>query len=45
LAEKKSTIEKQEKDQEKDIIAIIMRSGNFSDDYLADQLLTFLSAG
>ena len=32
-------------EQQKDIIAIIMRSGDFSDDYLVDQLLTFLAAG
>jgi cytochrome P450 len=29
----------------KDIIATIMRSGDFSDDYLVGQLLTFLAAG
>ena len=29
----------------KDIIASIMRSGDFSDDYLVSQLLTFLAAG
>ncbi|KAI1622324.1 cytochrome P450 [Exophiala viscosa] len=32
-------------EQQKDIIATIMRSGDFSDDYLVDQLLTFLAAG
>jgi len=32
-------------EQEKDFIAIILRSGDFSDDYLVDQLLTFLAAG
>lgn len=31
--------------QENDIISIIMRSGDFSDDYLVNQLLTFLAAG
>ncbi len=29
----------------KDIIASIMRSGDFSDEYLVGQLLTFLAAG
>jgi len=32
-------------EKEKDIISIILRSGDFSDDYLVDQLLTFLAAG
>lgn len=32
-------------DEQKDIISIILRSGDFSDDYLVDQLLTFLAAG
>lgn len=36
-------VEKSE--QQNDIIAIIMRSGDFSDDYLVNQLLTFLAAG
>lgn len=31
--------------QQNDIISIIMRSGDFSDDYLVNQLLTFLAAG
>lgn len=31
--------------EQKDIISIIMRSGDYSDDYLVDQLLTFLAAG
>ncbi|KAJ9656605.1 hypothetical protein H2198_004839 [Neophaeococcomyces mojaviensis] len=42
VAEKKASIEKT---QQKDIIAIIMQSGDFSDEYLCDQLLTFLAAG
>lgn len=32
-------------EQQNDIIAIILRSGDFSDDYLVSQLLTFLAAG
>jgi cytochrome P450 len=40
---KQSMIEKS--DDQKDIIAIIMRSGEYPDDYLVDQLLTFLAAG
>jgi cytochrome P450 len=32
-------------EQQNDIISIILRSGDFSDDYLVDQLLTFLAAG
>lgn len=32
-------------EQQNDIISIILRSGEFSDDYLVDQLLTFLAAG
>jgi len=32
-------------EHQNDIIATIMRSGDFSDDYLVDQLLTFLAAG
>lgn len=32
-------------EQQNDIISIIMKSGDFSDDYLVDQLLTFLAAG
>lgn len=31
--------------QEDDIISVILRSGEFSDDYLVGQLLTFLAAG
>ena len=31
--------------KQKDIVAIIMRSGEFSDEYLCDQLLTFFAAG
>lgn len=42
-AKKERYIEKGE--SEKDIIATILRSGDFSDDYLVDQLLTFLAAG
>lgn len=44
LAEKKQAMEMKTANQ-KDIIAIIIRSGDFSDDYLASQLLTFLAAG
>jgi cytochrome P450 len=43
LAEKKRAIKPDT--AEKDIISIIMRSGDFSDDYLCSQLLTFLAAG
>lgn len=45
LAEKKVALETEGTKQEKDIIATIMRSGSFPDDYLVDQLLTFLGAG
>lgn len=34
-----------DKKNQKDIIAVIMRSGDFSDEYLCDQLLTFFAAG
>ncbi|KAK5072387.1 hypothetical protein LTS08_008127 [Lithohypha guttulata] len=42
LQEKKQSLEMK---QQNDIIATIMRSGDFSDDYLCDQLLTFFAAG
>lgn len=42
-AKKERYLEKGE--SERDIIATILRSGDFSDDYLVDQLLTFLAAG
>lgn len=45
LAEKKESMKAKGNEQDKDIIAIIMRSGNLSDDYLVGQLLTFLAAG
>lgn len=44
LREKQHAMNEKTADQ-KDIIAIIMRSGNFSDEYLTSQLLTFLAAG
>ncbi|KAF2757986.1 cytochrome P450 [Pseudovirgaria hyperparasitica] len=44
LAEKNRDMEEKTV-QEKDIIAILMRSGVFNDDGLTDQLLTFLAAG
>jgi len=40
---KKMLVEKSE--QQNDIIAVILKSGTFTDDYLVDQLLTFLAAG
>jgi hypothetical protein len=43
LQEKK--VDMQSDKDSKDIIASIMRSGEFSDDYLMGQLLTFLAAG
>lgn len=42
IAAKKNSMEK---NKQKDIIAVIMSSGDFSDDYLCDQLLTFFAAG
>lgn len=45
MQEKKKQMMLDKSEQQKDIIAIIMRSGDFSDDYLVDQLLTFLAAG
>ena len=45
IQEKKQLIKEGKSEQQKDIIAIIMRSGDFSDDYLVNQLLTFLAAG
>lgn len=44
MREKKQMM-KDKPEQQNDIIAIIMRSGDFSDDYLVNQLLTFLAAG
>lgn len=37
--------ESRTKTTQKDIIAVIMQSGDFSDDYLVDQMLTFFAAG
>jgi len=52
LSEKQKKIEDEEKggqgdgeQGQKDIIAILMKGGNFTTDGLADQLLTFLAAG
>jgi cytochrome P450 len=45
LAEKKETMASEKGNEEKDIIATIMRSGEFSDEYLMDQLMTFIAAG
>jgi cytochrome P450 len=44
LVEKKAQIKVESEDQ-KDILSILLRSNNFSDDGLVDQLLTFLAAG
>lgn len=44
LAEKKQAMNEKTADH-KDIIAIIMKSGDYSDSYLTSQLLTFLAAG
>ena len=46
LQEKKShRSEEKSTEHSKDIIASIMDSGDFSDDYLVSQMLTFLAAG
>lgn len=46
LQEKKVKMSQEKSEQHgKDIIASIMKSGDFSDDYLTSQLLTFLAAG
>ncbi|KAK5072908.1 hypothetical protein LTR64_000682 [Lithohypha guttulata] len=45
LVQEKKQMKPEELEQQRDIIGIIMRSGVFSDDYLVDQLLTFLAAG
>lgn len=45
LMQEKKQMMLDKSEQQKDIIATIMRSGDFSDDYLVDQLLTFLAAG
>jgi cytochrome P450 len=46
MQEKKAHMNQEESAQpSKDIIASIMKSGDFSDDYLVSQLLTFLAAG
>ncbi|KAK3074108.1 hypothetical protein LTR53_003755 [Teratosphaeriaceae sp. CCFEE 6253] len=44
LSEKSEDMQKKGEEQ-KDLIAMLMRSGKFSDDGLTDQLLTFLAAG
>lgn len=44
MQEKKQNLQ-DKPEQQNDIISIIMRSGDFPDDYLVDQLLTFLAAG
>jgi cytochrome P450 len=44
VANKKSRM-KVESAEGKDILSIMLRSNNFSDDGLVDQLLTFLAAG
>ncbi|KAJ4356315.1 uncharacterized protein N0V89_004347 [Didymosphaeria variabile] len=44
VAEKKSRM-KMESEDHKDILSIMLRSNNFSDDGIVDQLLTFLAAG
>ena len=45
VQEKKRLMLQGKVEEQRDIIATIMKSGNFSDDYLVDQLLTFLAAG
>lgn len=46
MQEKKAQMNQEKSAQQnKDIIARIMRSGDFSDDYLVSQMLTFLAAG
>lgn len=46
LEEKKAHVDQDESALgDKDIIATIMRSGDYSDDYLVNQMLTFLAAG
>ncbi|KAF1963090.1 cytochrome P450 [Byssothecium circinans] len=44
VVEKKSRM-KVESEESKDILSIMLRSNNFSDDNIVDQLLTFLAAG
>ncbi|KAI9670653.1 MAG: hypothetical protein M1831_005873 [Alyxoria varia] len=44
VADKKATLAEKSVD-ENDILSILIKSGNFSDDGLVDQLLTFLIAG
>ncbi|KAF2636493.1 cytochrome P450 [Massarina eburnea CBS 473.64] len=44
VAEKKSRM-KVESEESKDILSIMLRSNDFSDDNIVDQLLTFLAAG
>ncbi len=44
VIEKKSRMKK-ESEAHRDILSIMIQSNNFSDDNLADQLLTFLAAG
>jgi len=44
VVQKKLNI-KQESQESRDILSIMMRSNNFSDSNLVDQLLTFLAAG
>ena len=44
VAEKKLKM-KQDSEASRDILSIMIQSNNFSDDNLADQLLTFLAAG
>lgn len=45
LMEEKKQMMLEKSEHSKDIISIIVRSGDFSDEYLVDQLLTFLAAG
>ena len=44
VAEKRAAINERNTEQ-KDILSVLIRSSQFDDDYLVDQLLTFLAAG
>ncbi|PBP20304.1 putative cytochrome P450 [Diplocarpon rosae] len=45
LQEKKGLLEKDDKEQTVNILSLLIKSNNFSDEMLIDQLLTFIAAG
>jgi cytochrome P450 len=45
LVREKKALKESEKDQQVDILKLLIKSNDFSDDQLVDQLLTFLAAG